>query len=625
MTVALMASMTAGAQKNMKVQRQTEARIPKTAVTQAMQQRRVKQNAASAQLHVGMVKDNDYLSRIGGLNTGTRRVCSFFSPELLKKYTGCQVVGVRFAVASTSILGVSAWVSLDPSEGTYLATALASELVEGWNEVRFDTPYTITGKEEEMYVGYTFTGLSSSEYPILLGDGTGHEVYSFLAEDNGHFYDYSEYGCLAVQLVVEGDLPEYDIEFSNLTTNKHYYMSENDTLLFNVLLSNLGTKEIAKPTVEILLDGNLFGTLPISDTLETSLSLQYSFPIKNLNLPLGKHTFGMRATTFDNNKTFTEGTTEDDAVEANFAIYESSLSRTKTLIEFYTHTDDYYSPAAIEVLEASVKSRPDFIPVYIHTDIYGEEYPDELALEESDYYIYYFGLSQLPSIMFNRTVVPGYPYLMMPMNVSSSGYLNSFVDYVNSITPTFSTINITAALDEGGKNLLLTASGLRNGDFRNIFGNGALTVFLTEDSIQGTQGYYDGSSGNYGEVEYTHNHVLRKVVSEHPFGDEIVWTGLRFTKTYTVPVDESWNLDNMHAVAAIGKLFDDKALLDDFDVTNANDCSLRGLSDETGIIRIKDEPADNMMFDLSGRPTNGKVRGIYIQRNGNKTRKVAIR
>ena len=87
---------------------------------------------------------------------GYTSVCSLVDSDITKKFAGNQVVGLRIAFGSTAVSNVRAYLSPDPStDGSDVASVSVSQITEeGWNDVMFDTPYTLNGTEEELYVGY---------------------------------------------------------------------------------------------------------------------------------------------------------------------------------------------------------------------------------------------------------------------------------------------------------------------------------------------------------------------------------------------------------------------------------------------------------------------------------------
>ena len=145
-----------------------------------------KQNQANPRKAAGKLADNQILFGYSGeeaqffmqipLGAGEQNVCIGFEGDQLKKYVGCKIVGIRFALNEVStITSSSVWLSYDPSiENNYIQKANVVGLVDFWNIQNFDTPYTITGNEEEFYVGMTYTSTSSNAYNLITVTGNDH-------------------------------------------------------------------------------------------------------------------------------------------------------------------------------------------------------------------------------------------------------------------------------------------------------------------------------------------------------------------------------------------------------------------------------------------------------------------
>ena len=567
----------------------------------------------TTQMHVGYVSDGASLSAMN-VNNGTYHPCSYFSPDLLKKFVGCKVVGMRFAVYSTALQNVTAWISLDPSTKQFLATSTREALVEGWNEVMFATPYTITGNAEEFYVGYTFKSVSSAENTLMTCPGV-KTTYGFLLDTSTAFRysDYTSYGSLAVQLLVEGNLPKYDIALQEFSTDHTYYLGLDATMQMYTYLENKGARNIQGVIFEGMFDDDVTKSfqLQVSDSIPMEGSvLQYALPLSQFGLGVGTHTFSLKAASQFDGTPFTANTTDDDQVMTTFNIYENSLNRSAFVLEMFTHQQSYLDTIQVNIVEKMQKLRTDIVPVFIHGNYFGASYPDQMAMDEAVDYANLFGVTEIPSMMFNRYKMPVYQGIPVEMNATSSNYASYFSNYVTMIdeeVPALATVNITPSAQDG--KLVLTVSGMRNGDFKSIFGNGALTVYLLEHGVVAPQlSFTETTISNY-----EHNNVLRKVVTALR-GDEIKWSGLRFNMTYTVDVEPAWSLDDMTAVAFIAKPITDTTRADNMEITNANSVSLEGLNTGIkGIEQLNSSQKDNAVYDLQGRRVAVPSRGIYIK------------
>lgn len=555
---------------------------------------------AQGTLNVGKVQDTDNLSSIP--YNGYMGVCSSVSADVIKKYAGSQVVGLRFALGSEAVTNLRAFISADPDPNAPqndLASATASSLTADWNEVTFAQPYTLTGNEKELYIGYFFSCSSTEERPVLVGTTTSN--YGLLVYEDGSYgtgwYDYSATGDLAIQLILRGgNLPDYDIALEGLAVDARYYATTTEKMRMAVSLVNKGTKTIPGLTLSLTFDNNaeLGGSLQIDEEISGTMQLPLELPLNSFGLTAGRHTLTLRATEVKGGISFNEGSTEDDATSTTFYIYENSVPRTHSLLEVYASSDEYFDSHFTAPIEAFLKEHSEVVPIFI----YGLD--GQQASSEATQLANAAGVKSLPSFGFNRTTVPGaseylYEYTLEP----TADDFADLYEYLNGTFPAFAGINLEGKFDTNTRLLTLSAKGSRNADFRNIFSYGSLTIYLTEDDVDGR------------------DHVLRKVVTA-ALGNVITWNlngGLDFSRDYRLTADSSWDINKMHAVAFIHKMTSTATRHDNMDVTNTTVLDLSTLL-PTAVRDLATQPAttNDTTFDLSGRRVETPVkRGLYIK------------
>ena len=581
----------------------------------------------ASQLHVGNVTDVTPLAYSLALGAGSTRVCAQLPLDLLKKYTGCKITGVRIGLANTtSIASVEGWISEDPSATPVvnLAAGQSSTFEEGWNEISFSKPYTITGNEADFYMGAT-VDMADNQGSICTTDVSS--IYGFLYESNGYWYDgTSGYGTLAIQIVVEGNLPDYDVKLSNFSTDGRYYKtSENDSLYFYVEFASSGIKDIPSLLLQGVFDGDATKSfqLAINETITgQSSALKQGIKLSEFGLETGQHSLVLRALGTADGTAMSEGSTDDDAVASAFAIYSNGATRNKILMEVFCNQYSQTDSLETVILERMMSTRSDIAPVFIHGDFFGEDFADQNALPVAINYAMSYGLNMVPTMLVNRFMMPGYETIDLPLTfnlVGYSGYVNEIVNYINSLSPAFCSLTVKpTSYDEKSGKITIEVSGTRTGDFNKIFQNGAVTLYLTEDNLVGPQ---DCPYAMHDD--YVHNHVLRYVATAD-FGDEITWNGLRFTKSFTIDTGEGWNIENMKAIAFVSKNVDENSTIDNIDVTNTADVSLSGLANGIATLHTDDAHAKSEYYTLDGiRISEPKLgHGIFLQKKGSKTVKL---
>lgn len=156
---------------------------------------------------MGKVNDNSTLVSIP--YDGYKGVCTSVTSTHIRKYAGREVIGLRVAFGTYDIEDLHLFLSSDPDPSkpaNDLASAEPTEVTDGWSDILFDTSYTLTGTETELYAGYFFSCTSTELRPVILGSNTSK--YGLLVWTTGQYgagwYDYSDSGNLAVQLILRG-------------------------------------------------------------------------------------------------------------------------------------------------------------------------------------------------------------------------------------------------------------------------------------------------------------------------------------------------------------------------------------------------------------------------------------
>lgn len=581
---------------------------------------------AQGTLNVGYVTDDDLLQVIDAQPQG---VCSLIGQDIITKYAGSAIVGMRISLGSTAVNSVRAFVSVEPNpskpaQDLASYTLSGADVVEGWNQVTFATPYVIKGTEEELYMGYYVDYPSTESRPITVN--TTERTYGLLAYTTDTYglgwYDYSASGTLAVQLVLSGgNLPDYDPAVVGFATDARYYKSDASEMRIRFYIENHGTKALPGVTLDLTVDETPVGQLVIDEEITGSSMVNQALSLQDLGLAAGQHTFTIKILSVKD-ATITPGTEADDQTTTSFQIYTNSNARAGQLMEVYVSQHDGSLPAVQEAVAALVKSKPAVIPVFIHTDALSEQ-SDVLALPQAADLGERFGLFDVPAMTFNRVVISGYANMLLQPDTGESAAANmsGLLDYIDAGTPSFATVSIkSATYNEATNELVITVTGKRGGDYLNIFGDGAVTLYLTEDQVMAEQTLANGSVATF-----AHDYVLRHIATA-TFGDAVAWnTPMSFTKEYTISVDPSWNLANMHAVAFLGKTITDGTLLDNCDVTNAATFALSTILSDAVTSVAAPAPVATPWYDLSGRRVSHQTsafspqlpRGIYI-RNGKK-------
>ena len=187
--------------------------------------------------------------------------------SMLAAYKGLQIAAVRAGLPDASAYpdALTGWIAAS-QEGERLATGTLSAPDKGWNEIRLDQAYTVTGNEEELWIGFEFVQSKKLNIISFAGETS---VDGCWVVKNAKYYDFSGrgYGSLSVEGVVEGDnIPQHNLTIASASTA--YTMTHlGEPIKTNVRIVNNATVAAVKPVLEFSLNGNPVYTYEYPGTL----------------------------------------------------------------------------------------------------------------------------------------------------------------------------------------------------------------------------------------------------------------------------------------------------------------------------------------------------------------------
>ena len=568
-----------------------------------------------------------YLNQSGDYELG-----ALYSESVIGKFVGGQITKVRIGLgASIGATTLRIYPVTRGDEG-YIQPAVAEVEVattqKGWNDITLPTPVTIEPDMDYLF-SYTYTEKMNGTYPIVVDysvnsggavDG-GFLVYGNFGYGEGWYNQGTSMGNLCIQAVVKGgSFIDDDIAVSGLALSQKYFkLGEAADLGYSFDLKNVGDVTPTSYTLNVTLDGEVVETLESPVALSNSSQTYEGKIALPAEIALGKHTIAVSVATI-NGEAPTENV-DDDQQTLSFCVYNESVPRQFNVVEQFTSINCGYCPVGSEMLSALQDLRDDVAVVAIHSSgmDYGHAIPDPYVLPEGDNLAYTFTTSY-PTGMFNRYYIDdpnmnsdGSLALILSWNGSSQAvaqmFSESVVDASNSI-PSFANVNIDAEYNEDNRQLTITVSGDAVEGFKNLVEDAALTVYLTEDNVEGKQINYNVGSSY---LNYVHNNVLRSVVNENLYGDPVVWTGDNtYSNEYTVTLDDEWKPENMKVVAFIGRPITDDSQLDDVWVNNANMLELGTSTGIAGVTTEGEAAKEVARYSIDGAKVSAPVKGVNV-------------
>lgn len=480
-------------------------------------------------------------------------------------YVGCKVVGVRWLTFTSSKMTPSLMTlsgnSLTPvAQGSEITTNASPLLADqsafetNWNEVMFEKPYTIEAGTDGLFASFAYTQSQKKS-----GSNYANECYPFLvaksSDENAAIYangNFGQYGdgwigvdnqyCMSVQLIVEkeGGFVD-DLSMTGIYTNPMVKPSGNVPFEFTV--KNLGSKTISNYELGVLLDNEEIDKI-VGDgktNIGTSdVTFDGNIDLSKYDLAAGVHTVGVKVNSV--NGEAPAGNLNDDKAVAQFRVYNETTKRQYNLLEHFTSWTCVYCPYGYETIRALQKQRDDVAWVAIHQD-QDSSNPDPLTVKDGAY-ITQYSITGFPSANLNRfnlggsTIAGVITYQDATKGAQS---LSQVLDQEDQLAPSQVKLNMTTNLtlpkDQANQpaKLTVTVNGQGVKDASKVLESSVLGLYITENGLTGKQ-YGNQSSRDGWYKTYDHENSLRVIGTENPWGDEIVWNGDNFEKTYEVEI-----------------------------------------------------------------------------------------
>ena len=516
---------------------------------------------------------------------GKYTIGAAISPATIAPYVGCHVVGIRIA-AATSLGRTRTFVynftgtSFDP------IVEQTQRLYKGWNNVFFNGDgYEIQGNET-LFFGFDYV---ETEEMVAADEGglacTGNDtegafyIYGNYGQGEG-LYTISGAGKLCVQLIIDvSSLPQNDMVITYFEAGfKHKRPGERVEVLAS--FTNTGRDTVYTYQIGYTLDEQQPVLINCKDTIADGFQDSWLGAVKLPDdIATGIHTLRFFVSSVNGQPLDSEANGKH--LDTQFAIYRDSVDRQMVYLEIYTDQTSPYSAMLNDAVRRMQQQFQQVCVVNVHKP--GTSLAVSDANYLSDLYAYTY-----PSFTVNRAYFPGEAYVAYDMNdylpyfgtEMSAGILTDIV-MQDFYSPAFATIDLRAGYDPDSRQLTVEASGTLLPEATAIYGDLALTLLITEDSVISQQSVYNPATQRSSvSRNYLHQDVLRAFVTAptgHPVqGDLQSPTGSQYTVTFTTTLNSSWVPEHLHLVGFLTKNMDlvtDSDLLD-MDIINATSIPL---------------------------------------------------
>lgn len=504
------------------------------------------------------------------------RMGSVIPATYLEAYAGAKIVGMRFLTQSAQLVtphlcdaATCGELASAPSMQTS-ASPLNDEHTafdEHWNEVAFATPYEIPASPASLMPVFDYVQVETKDangYPFLMGKTSDKEAPIMAYGDTGNGEQWNKVrtgNTLCVQLLIEKEGGSFgdDLSIVSVIADPMTEIEEMELFPFQFIVRNASDGECDDYQCSIMLDGKEIGyteSVPGYGVGKAGVVHSTGFYPSRYGLKDGVHRLGVKVRKV--NGTEPAGDTSDDLMETDLRIYSNSVERQQNLVEFFTSNTEDGSAIGYDALRRLQKQRDDVAWVGIHVNA-DSSHPDPMTVDGGRY-IYSYSATSCPAFNVNRRKTDDENYFgSVALNYSGesaatlsstiSNALDSQAEKIASLVTLDMKTSLAVPADPATQSAVLTVTvsghGVENAS--KILDTAVLGLYVTENGYTDRQ-YADGKW----DKAYSHDNVLRAVGTDDAWGDQIVWYGDNFERTYEVSVPAgSYDYDSDRTLNAV--------------------------------------------------------------------------
>lgn len=445
---------------------------------------------------------------------------------------------------------------------------------------------------------------------VNLDEYAGQDIYIAFVNHGDGYYTF-------VDNVKVWVMPENGVAYHSAEAQAYTPAGGNCPVWLTV--QNTGSATLTSFDYVVTLNGAVYG-----DTVHvTGLNLHtFGVTVQPFNVTVGgvgQYTIGM---TVMNPNGAADADESDNSGSVSTSCFDASGFAHNVLIENFTTGQCQYCPAGHERLEEAVAPVIDNVVWVAHHTGYGS---DPMTLPQSEEIAGLYGTNQTwaPAMAIDRNgqYASGAENGGVVGSVGASGEITSMI-MQDLNTPAKVTLEWDGlSYNADTREVTVTVKGMLLESFSDEL---HMNLWVVEDGIAGTQ--VDASAG--GTVNYTHNHVLRTLVTptwgENIFDNTNAYAN--FSKSYTFTLANNINADNAHLVAFIGKAGASATVFTDrhvFHAIQSNKLTADNLGVETQEMNAAISVYPNPTTEMAYINANSPIRSMVLTDvNGRRVREV---
>lgn len=199
--------------------------------------------------------------------------------NMLQGYIGCNISALHLGLPAAEAYPefATAWVRTS-KEGANLVEGTITKFAPGWQNIPTTKPYTITGNEDELWVGVSYRQMM--KLSIISFAGAQSPDGAWVAK-NGSWSDYSAkgWGSLAIEAIVEGALPTHNMTFIDVQSRQKF-VEIGKGIPVSGTIRNMAASVADHPVVRYSInDGAVEGSYTVPAVLDYHDSYDFVFDI----------------------------------------------------------------------------------------------------------------------------------------------------------------------------------------------------------------------------------------------------------------------------------------------------------------------------------------------------------
>lgn len=556
-----------------------------------------------AAVNIGYTNEKTGMNNAFRYGSGTdQRVAIRFSKEKLAILKGKTISAIRLAVGSRNSTNKEATIFLSNSlEGEPITKqVISTNTTNKFVEWQLDNPYTITGEEENLYVGCMME--ISATYGAFSADfSQDTEGIAFAYGANGWASLYGKgYGMPNIQIVVDDADSFTDILMK--TCKIDGFMKVGEAFSKTLEIFNFGTTTINSldAVVKIGEDSKTISFSGLNIEPHTTYQLELSDIVSSTE---GTQNVSINLT----NVNSTIDADDSDNTSTSAVCFYPADCQKNILVESFTGQTCSNCPNGHSSMETAIAQTGVSVVELCHHSGYNS---DIFTMKEDWTITALYGeTTYAPAAMLNRTIINnGSTPVFDPQSISTTS------DYLNVINGTkpYVKINLDSSYDSESRTVKVKANVYT---YEEIPGYDLrYSIWLTQDNIVASQ------AG--GTTDYNHMAVSRGCLTESAWGDAAEFVAGETTeieKTFELPeVIISTNPRKNDETCHIPVVLEDMKIVffvNQYSKTDINGCKVFnaaecGISSVDGIANVNN---DNIDYSVRKYIDNGR---IVITRNG---------